>query len=60
MASELVLVDIASGVRRIITATLPFQVALASIAIAPDGRTLYVGAERIEANVWKVGRRETR
>jgi Tol biopolymer transport system component len=53
-ASELVVVDITSGTRRVIPTTLPFRVAPGALAMATDGRTLYVGAERTEANVWKV------
>ena len=25
-----------------------------SLAAAPDGRTLYYGAQQVEANIWKV------
>jgi len=53
-ASELVVVDITSGTRRVTPTTLPFRVAPGALAMAPDGRTIYVGAERTETNVWKV------
>ena len=52
--NELVVVDIPTGARRVLPLTLPFPVADESTAIAPDGRTIYVGAEQIEANIWKV------
>ncbi len=42
---QLVVVDVPEGRRR---------AAPESIAVAPDGRTLYFGAQKIESNVWKV------
>jgi Tol biopolymer transport system component len=53
-ASELVVVDVATGKRRVISVTLPFPVGVEAFTVAPDGRTLYYGARRVEANVWKV------
>jgi Tol biopolymer transport system component len=52
----LVVVDVPGGARRVIPVTLPFGPALESLAVAPDGRTLYYGALQIESNVWKVDR----
>ena len=54
--SELVVVDVATGKRRVIPVTLPLPAGRESFAIAPDGRTIYYGAQRIESNVWKVER----
>jgi hypothetical protein len=52
--SELVIVDVEKNTRRLIPVKLPLPAASESFAIAPDGRTLYYGAEQIESNVWKV------
>ena len=54
VASELVVVDVATSQRRVIPVTLPFPVGVEAFTVAPDGRTLYYGARRVEANVWKV------
>jgi Tol biopolymer transport system component len=54
--SDLVSVDVESGRRRVLSSALPFRVAVGAFALAPDARTLYVGAERTEANVWKLER----
>jgi hypothetical protein len=43
--------------RREVAASLPYPPdILGSLAIAPDGRTLYYGARQIEANIWVVKR----
>jgi Tol biopolymer transport system component len=55
-ATELVVVDVADGRRRVIPVTLPLPAARESLALAPDGRTIYYGARRAESNVWKVER----
>jgi hypothetical protein len=55
-SSELVIVDVQGGKRRVVPVTLPLPAARESIAIAPDGRTIYYGAQRIESNVWQVRR----
>jgi Tol biopolymer transport system component len=55
-SSELVIVDVTGGKRRVIPVTLPLPAAREAIAIAPDGRTIYYGAQRIESNVWQVQR----
>jgi len=31
-----------------------------AVAIAPDGRTIYYGAQQIESNVWKIERAGSR
>ena len=54
--SDLVVVDIATGTRRVLPVKLPLPAGRESFLIAPDGRTLYYGAQRIESNVWKVER----
>ncbi len=55
--SELVVVDVQGGKRRVIPVTLPLPAAREAIAVSPDGRTIYYGAQRTESNVWKVERR---
>jgi Tol biopolymer transport system component len=54
--NELVVVDIATGRRRVIPVSFGVgtTVNTESIAVAPDGKTIYYGAQRVEANVWKV------
>lgn len=56
LASELVVVDLSTGERRRVPARLPLPAASDAIAVAPDGRTVYYGAQRVEANVWKADR----
>ncbi|HYN10068.1 MAG TPA: protein kinase [Vicinamibacterales bacterium] len=58
--SELVVVEISQGSRRVIPVTLPLPAAREAVAIAPDGRTIYYGAQQIESNVWKVERAGSR
>jgi dipeptidyl aminopeptidase/acylaminoacyl peptidase len=55
--SELVVLDAEKGTRHVIPVKLPLPSAIESFAVAPDGRTLYYGAELIESNVWKVERK---
>ncbi len=51
----LVMQDIVSLARREITVALPYPPdQIGSIAASPDGRTLYYGAQQIEANIWMV------
>jgi Tol biopolymer transport system component len=57
ISDELVVVDIATGKRRVIPVALGSQANAESFAVAPDGKTLYFGAARVEANVWKVVQR---
>ncbi len=53
----LVMQDIASLTRREITVDWPFPPdQLGSIVASPDGRTLYYGAQQVEANIWLVKR----
>jgi serine/threonine-protein kinase len=53
----LVVQDVESLERRELMTTLPYPPdLLASIAISPDGRTLYYGARQVEANIWLVKR----
>jgi Tol biopolymer transport system component len=58
IANELIVVDIATAARRVLPVRLPFSVASESTTITTDGRTLYFGADQIEANVWMVRRRQ--
>lgn len=52
--SELVVLDIATRARRVVPVALGGPVNSESYAIAPDGRTIFYGAHRQEANVWMV------
>ena len=54
--NELVVIDIATARRRVIPVTFPIGTRANndSIALAPDGKTIYYAAQRVEANVWKV------
>jgi TolB protein len=52
---SLVRQDVESLARREIVSSLPYPPdLLASIAISPDGRTIYYGARQVEANIWMV------
>jgi Tol biopolymer transport system component len=57
--SELVVVDVPAGRRRVLSVTLPLPAGRESFAVAPDGRTIYYGAQRIESNVWKAERQRS-
>ena len=49
--------DVASLTRHEIAATLPFPADdFRGMTASPDGRTLYYGAQQVEANIWKVER----
>ena len=51
----LVMQDITSLARRDITGTLPYPPeSSGTISASPDGRTLYYGAQQMEANIWMV------
>jgi Tol biopolymer transport system component len=53
----LVMQDIESLERKTVSAALPYPPdLLAAIVAAPDGRTLYYGAQQVEANIWLVKR----
>ena len=54
---ELVVVDIATRQRRVIPIAFGGNVATESVAVAPDGKTVFFGVSRVEANVWKVAAR---
>jgi Tol biopolymer transport system component len=51
---ELVVIDIATRRRRVIPVAFGSSVSSEAFAISPDGKSLYFGASRTEANVWKV------
>ena len=51
----LVVVDTVSGARTVVDSRLP-PAAPFSFAMAPDGRTLYLGVERSESDIWIVER----
>jgi eukaryotic-like serine/threonine-protein kinase len=54
---KLVIQNVATLARREIAVTLPLPPEdLWSITASPDGRTLYYGAQQVEANIWKVER----
>jgi serine/threonine protein kinase len=56
-SGKLVIQNIATLARHDIPVTLPLPPDdVWSIAAAPDGRTLYYGAQLMEANIWKVER----
>jgi hypothetical protein len=47
--------DLTSLTRREVEVKLPFPLGQSFNLIAsPDGRTLYYGAQQVEANIWKV------
>ena len=54
---KLVIQNVETLARHEIALTLPLPPDdIWSIAVAPDGRTLYYGAQQVEANIWKVER----
>ena len=54
----LVMQTVESLERREVAGSLPYKPdLLASIAVSPDGKTLYYGARQVEANIWLVTRR---
>ncbi len=60
-SGKLVIQNIATLARHDIPVTLPLPPDdVWSIAAAPDGRTLYYGAQQMEANIWKVERASPR
>lgn len=40
--------------RKVLPTGWPFQIA--GVAVAPDGRTIYVGARKVESDIWMVER----
>jgi len=56
-SGTLMIQDIASLERHEVAVKLPWPPAEEqAIAASPDGRTLYYGAQQVEANIWKVER----
>jgi hypothetical protein len=53
----LVVVDYATRVRTVVDVRLPAPAPDDTFAIAPDGRTIYYGAARAEADIWIVERK---
>ncbi len=57
LAGALVIQDIETLQRRVLTAALPYPPdQMGNIVAAPDGRTLFYGARQIESNIWLVRR----
>jgi hypothetical protein len=53
----LVVQDVTTLAREVVRGDLPYPPdAINSIAIAPDGRTLYYAAREVQANIWMVRR----
>ena len=57
LEGELVIIDVETAERRVIPVDLPLTPTQAAFAIAPDGKTLYYGGQRVESNIWMVERR---
>ena len=55
-SGELVLLDTESSRRTVVDVQLPASSSLELFAVAPDGRTIYYGAKRSEADIWIVER----
>ena len=54
---KLMIQNISTLARHEVAVTLPLPPdELGSIAVSPDGRTIYYGAAQTEANIWKVER----
>ena len=54
--NELVIVDADTKRRKVLPTGWPFQIADGSVAVAPDGRKVYVGARKVESDIWMVER----
>jgi hypothetical protein len=52
-SGKLMIQDITSLKRHEVEVTLPVRPSFNLVA-SPDGRTLYYGAQQVEANIWKV------
>jgi Tol biopolymer transport system component len=52
----LALFDTATGQRRVVGGPFDFELSLFAPAVAPDGRTIFVGARQVEADIWLVER----
>jgi Tol biopolymer transport system component len=55
---EIVILDADSGRRHALALPASFRVRADSLVVAPDGRTLYVGRLRSEADLWMVQPRD--
>ncbi len=55
--ARFVVLDTASGQAQHVSVDLPLRDAGESFALAPDGRTIYYGGRREEADIWIVERR---
>jgi len=55
--TQLVVVDYATRVRTVVDVRLPAPATDDTFAIAPDGRAIYYGAARAEADIWIVERK---
>lgn len=53
---ELVIVDADTKRRNVLPTRWPFQIANGFVAVAPDGRTIYLRARRVESDIWMVER----
>jgi Tol biopolymer transport system component/tRNA A-37 threonylcarbamoyl transferase component Bud32 len=53
---ELVIVDADTKRRKVLSIEWPFHIADESVAVAPDGRTIYVGGRKVESDIWMVER----
>ena len=59
-SGKLMIQDIASLKRHEVAVQLPLPPDIElSLTASPDGRTLYYGAQQVEANIWKVERPKT-
>jgi Tol biopolymer transport system component len=52
----LVLFDTATGRHRVLGGPFDFELSLYPPAVSPDGRTIFVGAGQVEADIWMVER----
>jgi Tol biopolymer transport system component/serine/threonine protein kinase len=53
---EVVILDADTKRRKVLPTGWPFQIANGSVTVAPDGRTLYFGAQKVESDIWMVER----
>jgi len=57
-AQHLALLDVVTGAREIVAVRLPLASVQDEFAVALDGRTIYYGGSRAEADIWMVERRK--
>ena len=55
--SQLIVVDADSGRREVVDVKLPLPPSAESMAVSPDGRTIFYGGLRAEADIWIVEKR---